>query len=233
MTTVIETWVESLYNRGLLAVGVEDNNGQGASYLFIKLPNSYKTAKELARFLQMEANTPETLMLNVLPDGDNWENTKYEIYYKDEMQDTGKAGDTIFLRLLPGDTQAHHVEVAPASEDNPSGYGLAVLDDLDYIGMAEGEESDWHPWERPFTPESMEDRDYVAIVPEWVVEVKGKGRFLYGFIGKDEQVVRDFDKAKKFVTRKRAEEYIAREYPDTVDPIRSKARKVYYYEGAL
>lgn len=226
MTALIENWVEYLYNRGLLTVGVEDNNGQGASYLFIKLPNSYKTAKELARFLQMEANTPETFMLNVLPDGDNWENTKYEIYYKEETKGTGKAGDVLFLRVLLGDTEAYHVEVVPVSDDNPSGYGLAVLDDLDYIGMAEGEESDWHPYED-------QDRDYVAVVPEWVVEVKGKGRFLYGFIGKDEQVVRDFDKAKKFVTRKRAEEYIAREYPDTVDLTRSKARKVYYYEGTL
>lgn len=226
MTTVIETWVESLYNRGLLAVGVEDNNGQASSYLFIKLPDSYKTAKELARFLQMEANSPETFMLNVLPDGDNWENTKYEIYYKDEMQDTGKAGDVLFLRVLPGDTQAHHVEVAPASEDNPSGYGLAVLDDLDYIGMAEGEESDWHLYE------DLEP-NYVTVVPKWVIEVKGKGRFLYGFIGKDEQTVHDFDKAKKFVTRKRAEEYIAREYPNTTGSIKLKAHKVYYYEGTL
>jgi len=226
MTTVIETWVESLYNRGLLAVGVEDNNGQGASYLFIKLTNSYKTAKELARFLQMEANTPETFMLNVLPEGDNWENTKYEIYYKDEMQDTGKAGDTIFLRVLLGDTEAHHVEVAPVSDDNPSDYGLAVLDATDCVAMAEAEESDWHLYEDL-------DLEYdVPVVPEWVVEVKGKGRFLYGFIGKDEQVVHGFDKAKKFVTHKRAEEYVAREYPDTVELIRLKARKV-HYEGAL
>jgi len=217
MTAVIETWVESLYNRGLLAVGVEDNNEQGASYLFIKLPNSYKTAKELARFLQMEANTPETFMLNVLPDGDNWENTRYEIYYKDEMKDTGKAGDVLFLRVLLGDTKAYHVEVVPVSEDNPSDYGLAVLDETDLVAMAEAEEMDWHLYEDL-------DLEYdVQVVPEWVVEVKGKGRFLYGFIGKDEQVVRDFDKAKKFVTRKRAEEY-----PGTTGSIKLKARKVYY-----
>lgn len=227
MTTVIETWVESLYNRGLLAVGVEDNNGQGASYLFIKLPNSYKPAKELARFLQMEANTPETFMLNVLPEGDNWENTKYEIYYKDEMKDTGKAGDTIFLRVLLGDTKAYHAEVVPNSEDNPSGYDTAVLDETDLVAMAEAEEMDWHLYEDL-------DLEYdVQVVPEWVIEVKGKGRFLYGFMGKDEQTVHDLYKAKKYVTRKRAEEHIARLYPNTTGPIRLKARKVYYYEGTL
>ena len=226
MTTVIETWVESLYNRGLPAVGVEDNNEQGASYLFIKLPNSYKTAKELARFLQMEANTPETFMLNVLPEGDNWENTKYEIYYKDEMQDTGKAGDVLFLRVLLGDTEAHHVEVAPVSDDNPSDYGLAVLDATDCVAMAEAEESDWHLYEDL-------DLEYdVSVVPEWVVEVKGKGRFLYGFAGKEGITEHDFDKAMKFVTRKRADEYIARLYSNTTGSIKLKARKV-HYEGAF
>lgn len=238
MTALIENWVESLYNRGLQVVGVEDNNGQGASYLFIKFPHTYKTAKELARFLQMEANTPETFMLNVLPDGDNWEEAKYEVYYKDELKDKGEAGDILSLRVLIGSTEAYYSNIAPSDEHNQD-----MLEESDYIGMADEEESDWlggeeqridwRTWVDLQTQVYPEGIDYTTVVPEWVVEIKGKGRFLYGFVGKEGITEHDFDKAMKFVTRKRADEYIARVYPDTVDPIRSKARKVYYYEGAL
>lgn len=227
MTALIENWVESLYNRGLQVVGVEDNNGQGASYLFIKFPHTYKTAKELARFLQMEANTPETFMLNVLPDGDNWEEAKYEVYYKDELKDKGMAGDILTLRVPIGSTEAYYSNIVPSDENYQD-----MLDESDYVDMADEEESDWRYSED--TPEggSTSDIDYTTVVPEWVVEVKGKGRFLYGFVGKDEITEHDFDKAMKFVTRKHADEYIARVYPDTTGSIKLKARKV-YYEGTL
>lgn len=223
MTVLIENWVESLYNRGLQVVGVEDNNGQGASYLFIKFPNSYKTAKELARFLQMEANTPETFMLNVLPDGDNWEEAKYEVYYKDELKDKGMAGDILSLRVLIGSTEAYYSYISPSDEHYQD-----MLDESDYVDMADEEESDWRYSEDAPEGDSTSDIDYTTVVPEWVVEIKGKGRFLYGFVGKGEITEHDFDKAMKFVTRKRADEYIARVYPDTTGPIKLKARKVYY-----
>lgn len=223
MTALIENWVESLYNRGLQVVGVEDNNGQGASYLFIKFPNTYKTAKELARFLQMEANTPETFMLNVLPDGDNWEEAKYEVYYKDGLKDKGRAGDILSLRVLIGSTEAYYSNIAPSDENYQD-----MLDESDYIDMAHAEESDWRYSEDAPDEGSTSDIDYTTVVPEWVVEVKGKGRFLYGFVGKGEITEHDFDKAMKFVTRKRADEYIARVYPDITGSIKLKARKVYY-----
>lgn len=228
MTALIENWVESLYNRGLQVVGVEDNNGQGASYLFIKLPNSYKTAKELARFLQMEANTPETFMLNVLPDGDNWEEAKYEVYYKDELKDKGMAGDILSLRVLIGSTEAYYSYISPSDEHNQD-----MLDESDYIDMADEEESDWRYSEDAPEGDSTSDIDYTTVVPEWVIEIKGKGRSLYGFFGKDGISEHDFDKAMKFVTHKRADEHIARVYPDTTRwNIKLKARKV-YYEGTL
>lgn len=223
MTALIENWVESLYNRGLRVVGVEDNNGQGASYLFIKFPNSYKTAKELARFLQMEANTPETFMLNVLPDSDDWEEAEYEVYYKDGLKNKGMAGDILTLRVPIGSTEAYYSNIAPSDENYQD-----MLDESDYVDMAGEEESDWRYSEDAPDEGSTSDIDYTTVVPEWVVEVKGKGRFLYGFVGKGEITEHDFDKAMKFVTRKRAEEYIARVYPDITGSIKLKARKVYY-----
>lgn len=227
MTALIENWVESLYNHGLQVVGVEDNNGQGASYLFIKFPDTYKTAKELARFLQMQANTPETFMLNVLPDGDNWEEAKYEVYYEGELKAKGMAGDILSLRVLIGSIDAYYSNIAPSEEHNQD-----ILDEIDYVDMADEEESDWRYSEDAPEEVSTSSIDYTTVVPEWVVEIKGKGRLLYGFVGKGEITEHDFDKAMKFVTRKRADEYIARVCPDTTGSIKLKARKV-YYEGTL
>ena len=65
----------------------------------------------------MQANTPETFMLNVLPDGDNWEEAKYEVYYKGGLKSKGMAGDILSLRVPIGSIDAYHSNIAPSDEN--------------------------------------------------------------------------------------------------------------------